>query len=132
MKYIYEFADEEKLTCEVTEELAAVLEEMDRVEHTNDVLTGRHSLSLEEMDYEGEAFGICDEYEFMRDDDDDPEVIARRVHAAFATLTDVQKRRLLLYAAGKTYREIGALEAVDGKTAYESIESARKKFKKYF
>ena len=127
MKYIYEFADEEKTTCEVTEELAAVLAEMDRAEHSNNKVQHSHGFPLEDMNYEGEEFGAWDEYDFG-----EPDPVVERVHAAFSTLTDVQKRRLLLYAAGKTYREIGALEDVDGKTAYESIESARKKFKKHF
>ena len=127
MKYIYEFADEEKTTCEVTEELAAVLAEMDRAEKTNEHSYRIHTYSLEETDYEGEAFGAWDEYDFG-----EPDPVAEHVHAAFATLTDVQKRRLLLYAAGKTYREIARIEGVDHKKIIKSIDLSRKKFQKFF
>ena len=100
---------------------------MDRAEKTNEHSYRIHTYSLEEVEYEGEAFGAWDEY-----DSGEPDPVAERVHDAFMTLTDVQKRRLLLYAAGKTYREIAEIENISAMSCFECIEAARKKFKKHF
>ena len=127
MKYIYEFADEEKLTCEVTEELAAVLAEMDRDEHANDEYQRSHTYSLENVDYEGEKYGVWDKYRTDEEDD-----FAVKLKMAFATLTPTQKRQLLMVLKGMTYREIGKIEEVDHNRISKSIKLARKKIKKFF
>ena len=127
MKYIYEFADEEKLTCEVTEELAAVLAEMDRDEHANDEYQRSHTYSLENVDYEGEKYGVWDKYRTDEEDD-----FAVKLKMAFATLTPTQKRRLFMAAKGLTYREIADAEKINVESCFESIKAGRKKIKKFF
>jgi len=47
-------------------------------------------------------------------------------------LTPVQRKRLLCYAEGMTYREIAQLEGTQVKAVQDSIEQARKKLKKFF
>lgn len=47
-------------------------------------------------------------------------------------LPEVQRRRLLLYAEGKSLREIARMECVDHKAVKKSIEAAKKYFLKNF
>ena len=55
-----------------------------------------------------------------------------RIRAAFDTLTEVQKRRLLMLADGLSMREIARREGIKHHAVMESIEGARKKFLKNF
>ena len=123
MKKVYVFATGERVTAEISEEWAAVLAEMDRAEHANNEKHRSHRYSLDAVDFEGEEFGIYDAHPFEAED-----ATAERVRAAFDHLTDIQKRRLVMYSNGMTYREIGEKEDAAAKQVFKSIEQARKKF----
>ena len=56
----------------------------------------------------------------------------RRVYAAFHKLSEVQQKRLLMLAGGMSIREIAWQEGTNFRTVHESVESGRKKFKKFF
>lgn len=56
----------------------------------------------------------------------------KRLYAAMSRLSETQQRRLMLLAEGKNLREIADIEGVSFQSIHESIEGARKKFKKYF
>ena len=127
MKKVYVFATGERVTAEISEEWAAVLAEMDRAEHANNEKHRSHRYSLDAVDFEGEEFGIYDAHPFEAEDAE-----AARVRAAFDHLSAVQRKRLALYAAGKTYRDIAAIEKISAMACFESVEAAKNKFKKYF
>ena len=55
-----------------------------------------------------------------------------RANAALDKLSETQQRRLLMLADGLSIREIARREGVDHRAVRESIEAARKKFKKNF
>ena len=123
MKKVYVFATGERVSAEISEEWAAVLAEMDRAEHANNEKHRSHRYSLDAVDFEGEEFGVYDAHPFEAED-----ATAERVRAAFDHLTDIQKRRLVMYSNGMTYREIGEKEDAAAKQVFKSIEQARKKF----
>ena len=88
----------------------------------------RHCYSYDAIAYEGEEYGVCDEYAV----EDDSEEQEARIRKAFSHLTATQQRRLRLYADGKTLREIAAIEKASFQSVSESIEAGRKKFLKFF
>ncbi len=55
------------------------------------------------------------------------------LHTSMETLTETQRRRLLMFADGLSYREIARREGVsDHKKVIKSINAAREKIKKFF
>ena len=122
----YKFATGEVTEVEVSDEIGAVITASRRAEHTLEERNRYHCYSLDAIDYEGHEYGECDEYPI----EDNSAERAKRINAAFSRLTEVQQRRLRLYADGKTLREIAALENASFQSVAESIEAARKKFLK--
>lgn len=57
---------------------------------------------------------------------------AERIARAMDGLSDVQRRRLLMLADGKSMREIAREKKVQHRAVVKSIEGARKIFKKNF
>ena len=57
---------------------------------------------------------------------------AERIAHAFGRLSEVQRRRLLGFAEGKSMREIAREEKVQHRAVMKSIEGARKIFKKNY
>ncbi|MGN0764307.1 MAG: sigma factor-like helix-turn-helix DNA-binding protein, partial [Aristaeellaceae bacterium] len=55
-----------------------------------------------------------------------------RYAQALALLTEVQRSRFLMYAAGLSTHEIARREGTNQKSVHESIEAARKKLKKFY
>lgn len=122
----YKFATGEVTEVEVSDEIGAVITASRRAEHALEERNRYHCYSLDAIDYEGHEYGECDEYPI----EDNSAERAKRINAAFSRLTEVQQRRLRLYADGKTLREIAALENASFQSVAESIEAARKKFLK--
>ena len=56
----------------------------------------------------------------------------RKVAEALGTLTPTQYRRSVMKGAGMTLRKIADLEGTDYSSVAESLEGAKKKFKKFF
>lgn len=97
----------------------------------------RHITSYDAVSSYGECFES-----FVCVDTKDPEdiVIARqteqegmdRLHKALATLTEVQRRRLLLYANQMSTRDVAEHEGCTPSCAWESIAAAQKKIHEYY
>ena len=87
-----------------------------------------HCYSLDAALYEGREYA----------DPDTPETVLhreeeqRKIRELLNGLPEIQKRRLLLYAEGKSLREIARIEGVDHKAVKKSIEAAKKYFRKNF
>ena len=128
MKIKYEFADGTATEIEVSEEIGTVIIDSRRKESNRDRMERRHCYSYDAIEYEGEEYGAEDYYECM-DDSIDRDA---RVRAAFDTLTEVQKRRLLMLAEGLSMREIARREGIKHHAVMESIEGAKKKFLKNY
>lgn len=128
MKVTYEFVDGTKSEVEVSDEIGTMIVDSRRNEDSSDRKERRHCWSLDAVLYEGLEFG----YEDETFKDMDEEELKSRVWSAFSHLSALQQRRLLLLSGGLSIREIARKEGKDFKTVYESIEAARKKFKKFF
>ncbi len=129
MKIKYTFADGEVTEVEVSEEIGAVIIDSRKAEHAQDERQRYHCpYSYDAIDYEGEEYATDEtpETEHIRSERD------ARLYTALATLTETQRRRLLMLADGLSMREIARREKADIKTVRESIEGARKKFQKNF
>jgi DNA-directed RNA polymerase specialized sigma24 family protein len=128
MKIQWKFADGTTSEVEVNEELGAFITASRREEDNLSRKERYHCYSLDAILFEGKEYG----------DNHTPETemeIAernKRLYNAMKTLTAVQQRRLLMLADGLSMREIARLESVDHRAIRESIEAARKKFKKNF
>lgn len=128
MKVTYEFVDGTKSEVEVSDEIGTMIVDSRRNEDSSERKEHRHCWSLDAVLYEGLEFGYEDEaFKEM-----DEEELKSRVWNAFSHLSAIQQRRLLLLSGGLSIREIARKEGKDFKTVYESIEAARKKFKKFF
>lgn len=128
MKITWNFADGTTSEVEVNEELGTFITASRREEDNLSRKERYHCYSLDAILFEGKEYG----------DNHTPETemeIAERnkqLYNAMKTLTAVQQRRLLMLADGLSMREIARLESVDHRAIRESIEAARKKFKKNF
>ena len=60
------------------------------------------------------------------------EMDTERISQALDGLSEVQRRRLLMLAEGKSMREIAREEKVQHRAVMKSIEAAKKIFKKNF
>lgn len=128
MKIKYQFADGMVSEVEVSEELGAYIIASRREEESQARKQRRHCLSLDQMEYEGECMA----------DDNTPdkfleELEEEKEYKAFLeTLTETQKRRLLLLLEGKSEREIAEIEGTAFNAVNETILQIRKKAKKFF
>ena len=128
MKINYTFADGEKSEVEVNEEIGTFILDSRREEENLDRKNRYHCYSLDAADYEGSDYADPGTPETVLEQETD----SQRIAEVMAEMPDVQRRRLLLYAEGKTLREIARMEGVDHKAVKKSIEAARKFFKKNF
>ena len=87
-----------------------------------------HCYSLDAVDFEGSGYAGKDTTESLLEQTADK----RHIKGLLEELPEVQRRRLLLYAQGKSLREIARLEGVDHKAVKKSIEAAKKYFFKNF
>lgn len=127
MKYTYSFATGTE-AVEIGSEWASLLEEMDRAEEANRKRETRRHLSLDAMLFDGQDLAAPGDAET-------PLLEKEReasVRAAFACLTETQKRRLLMHLDGMPYREIGRVEGANWKSCEESVRSAKNKLKNFF
>ena len=87
-----------------------------------------HCYSLDAVDFEGSGYAGKDTTESLLEQTADK----RHIKGLLEELPEVQRRWLLLYAQGKSLREIARLEGVDHKAVKKSIEAAKKYFFKNF
>ena len=128
MKIRYEFVDGEISEVEVAEEIGSVIVESRCLEDNLARKERYHCYSLDAVDFEGSGYASKDTPESLLEQTTDKQHIKRLLKE----LPEVQKRRLLLYAQGKSLREIARLEGVDHKAVKKSIEAAKKYFLKNF
>lgn len=128
MKIQWKSADGTTSEVEIDEEIGSYITASRREESNLARKERYHCYSLNAIDYEG--------LEYATDATPETEMETsernKRLYNAMKTLTEVQRRRLLMLADGLSMREIARLEGVDHRAIRESIEAARKKFKKNF
>ncbi len=128
MKINYTFANGETSEVEVEEEIGNIILDSRRKESNLDRKERYHCYSMDAAAFEGMDYA----------DEKTPEKLLeqktadRHVADILAELPEIQKRRLLLYAEGKSLREIARMEGVDHKAVKKSIEAAKKYFLKHF
>lgn len=115
------------IEADVSEEIYNVIEEYERKEENYERRERyHHNISQDGVDYEGIDLASKLNLENL--------VLAKKLNKdvanAFRTLTDVQKRRLMLYASGYKYIEIAKLENASITCVFESVQMARKKILK--
>ena len=128
MKIRYEFADGTVSEVEVEESIGAVIIESRREEDNLARKERYHCYSMDAVQFEGDEYGTEETPETQMERELDTERIAH----ALDGLSEVQRRRLLKFAEGKSMREIAREEKVQHRAVMKSIEGARKIFKKNF
>ena len=127
MKISYTFANGENSEVEVNEEIGTFILDSRREEDNLGRKERYHCYSLDAAEFEGEKMADCET----------PETVLmgqlenRQIEEALGSLSEVQKRRILMLAQGISVREIARREGKEIKTIRESIDGARKKFKKF-
>ena len=125
----YRLEDGSTVLVEVTEETAAYILENDREMANADRRERYHCpYRIEAMEYEGDslAYRLTPDEIFVRKEEQE------HISDTRSCLTDVQLRRLTMKADGMTLREIAAAEGTTVNAVMESLEAAKKKFKKHF
>ena len=128
MKIKYAFADGTVSEVEVEESIGAVIIESRRKEDNLARKERYHCYSMDAAQFEGDEYGTEETPETQMERELDTERIAH----ALDGLSEVQRRRLLKFAEGKSMREIAREEKVQHRAVMKSIEGARKIFKKNF
>ena len=129
MKITYAFNNGEIKEVEVSEEIGAVIEESRRKEAALAKKEQRHCYSLDAVTYEGLEYG---EPDFTASMCDGSEERSAHIRDAFSHLTEIQRRRILMLAAGMSIREIAARENIHHRAVEDSIQQGRKKFLKHY
>ena len=128
MKIKYEFADGTVSEVEVEESIGAVIIEDRRLEDNLSHKERYHCYSLDAAQFEGAEYASEETPEAKMKREMDTE----RISQALDGLSEVQRRRLLMLAEGKSMREIAREEKVQHRAVMKSIEAAKKIFKKNF
>ena len=128
MKIKYMFANGDVSEVEVSDEVGNVIVDSRRKEDNLDRKERYHCYSYDAIDYEGEEFADPDTPDSLLERDE----LSSRVQSAMSHLTEIQVRRLTLFAEGLSIREIARKEGVDHKAVAKSIESAKKVFAKNY
>ena len=132
-----------RTAVEVSEEIGISIKESRREEDASDHRHKYHCpVSTDAAKYEGMAFADPTVDFYITSEDEKREIEAqeraaveersKRTEYAFSKLSEVQQRRILQVAEGKSLTEIAALEGVSVQSIFESVEAAKKRFKKFF
>jgi len=125
----YKTADGKRICVEVSTAVKELLEQSDRQIRSQ----GRQDRRY--LDKEEYIDGLTDTTTVYPHEDLADLVIRmdrnNQLYAAIATLSEVQRRRLLLYYfAGLSYRQIGEIESVNHKSVARSVAGAIEKLRK--
>lgn len=121
----YTFLDRSTSNVEVDEQYVAFACEYDRKERNASRKHRRYCYSYDAILYEGEEYA----------DENTPqsymerEELAAKLHKAISSLTDTQKRRIMMLVNGLSINEIARIEGIAPNAAWKSIDSARSKIK---
>ena len=132
MKVTYRNSDTTTIEIETSEEIAVTLTESYRKEDNLARKCRYHHYSYDAIDFEGEEYADPDTPESILTDSEAEAESNARYAQALALLTEVQRSRFLMYAAGLSTHEIARREGTNQKSVHESIEAARKKLKKFY
>ena len=128
MKIKYQFANGDVSEVEVSEDVGSIIVDSRRKEDNLDRKERYHCYSYDAINYEGEEYADPDTPDSLLERDE----LSKKVLNAMSHLTEIQVRRIILLSEGHSIREIAEMEGVRHKAVEDSIEQARKKFKKYF
>ena len=128
MKIKYQFANGDVSEVEVSEDVGSIIVDSRRKEDNLDRKERYHCYSYDAIDYEGEEYADPDTPDSLLERDE----LSKRVQSAMSHLSEIQVRRLTLFAEGLSIREIARMEGVDHKAVSKSIESAKKVFAKNY
>ena len=138
MKIKYEFVNGDVMEIEASDEIGEFIMESRKAEHADDERNRVHNYSLEGAFYEGREYGYFDSKlrrlelkETQNERKLKKRQLRRGLAKGYSKLTDVQRRRIIYFVNGLTIREIAEKEGVHFTCVEETIEAARKKFKKY-
>lgn len=138
MKIKYEFVTGDVVEVEAPDEIGEFIKESRKAEHADDERNRLHNYSLEGALYEGREYGYYDSKlrRLESKETQNARILKKRqmrrgLAKGYSKLTEVQRRRFLMYADDFTVREIAEKEGVDHAAIVRSIIAARKKFKKY-
>lgn len=127
MEYTYKFNDGTQNTVSVSETIGKVLEGLDRkAENLERKERYYRQLSIDTL-------SCADKGELLPADEVTPETLLNLkienelLKEALLSLTETQRRRLLLYAEGYSYRKIAEIENVGFTKIAKSVENAREK-----
>ena len=131
MKITWQFADGTRSEVEAPDDIGTIILDSRREEDNLDRKERYHCYSIDALDCADKdahtpASNVTPETEYVLAEDN------ARLREALSALTDVQRRRLLMLANGMSLRDIAKAENSNHKTVEESINSARKKFKKIY
>ena len=132
MKVTYRNSDTTTIEIETSEEIAVTLTESYRKEDNLARKYRYHHYSYDAIDFEGEEYADPDTPESILTDSEAEAESNARYAQALTLLTEVQRSRFLMYAAGLSTHEIARREGTNQKSVHESIEAARKKLKKFY
>lgn len=128
MKIIYKFADGSISEVEVEEEVGQAIIVSRREEENYERKMRYHCpVSIDKLEYEGLEFA---------DQDTPMTILERKIEHeqqktlndyVMSKLTEIQRRRILMVAEGKTTREIAEIEGVAQQVVSKSIIATRKK-----
>lgn len=125
----YRLTDGSTVLVEVTDEVAAYILKNDRETSNADRKERYHCpYHIEAMEYEGDslAYHLTPEDIVIRKEEQ------KHIGDTLSCLTDAQLRRLTMKADGMSLREIAKAEGTSVNAVRESLEAAKKKFKKNY
>ena len=129
MKIDWKFNNGEVSTVEIEDEnIGSFIIDSRKTETNLDRKERYHCISYDAFEYESSEFASDETPETITELDFDNE----RINNALSALSEIQRKRLLMLAAGLSVREIARREGKEIKTIRESIEAARKNFLKNF
>nr|DAS30078.1 MAG TPA: RNA polymerase sigma factor [Caudoviricetes sp.] len=125
----YRLADGSTILVEVTEETAAFILENDREMANADRKERYHCpYHIEAMQYEGDSLAYYKTLEDIAIREEEKQ----HINDTLSFLTDAQLRRLTMKADGMALREIAKAKGTSVNAVRESLEAAKRKFKKHF
>ena len=125
MKVEYKFADGTVSEVEVSEEIGTYIMDSRRKENSANRKERYHCSSLDAILYEGSEYGY-EEGNYLEEQED-----TALLKEVLDCLTETQRRRMLLFIEGWSFRNIAEQEGTNHKSVEESIKAAQKKIQKF-
>ena len=131
MKITWQFADGTKSEIEASDDIGTVILDSRREEDNLDRKERYHCYSFDALEYgdkdvHAPTTDKTPESDFLLSED------STHIREALSALTDVQRRRLLMLVNGMSLRDIAKAEGANHKSVEESINSAKKNFRKIY